>query len=712
MNCVLDSNGKDRKAARADDESGAGRAVPLSDVRNIGVVAHIDAGKTTTTERILFYAGRTHRLGNVDEGNTVTDWMAQERERGITITSAAITCAWRGAQVNLIDTPGHVDFTIEVERSLRVLDGAVCVFCAVGGVQPQSETVWRQADRYHVPRIVFINKMDRMGADFDAVVAEIRAKLGARPLPVTLPWGQAESFRGIVDLIAMQALVFDEADYGMTVRAEPIPAELAVAAERARAALIEQVAGDDEELLPAYLENPDLPAALLVPAIRRATLAGRLVPVFCGSALRNKGVQRLLDGVVDFLPSPLDRPEITGADPKSGAALTRRAGDNQPLSALVFKIATDPFVGRIFFTRIYSGVLRKGQNVFNPRTRKRERVMRLVRLHADSQKDVEVLAAGEIGALVGLKGVTTGDTLCAENQPIALERIQAPEPVMFMAIEPKSRADRDKLDESLRQLCDEDPTCIVRVDSETGQTILSGMGELHLEILVDRLQREFHVTANTGKPMVSYYETVTSTGHGSYVFDREIGGKRLYASVSVEVAPRPRASGIATEVKAVRGDVPEAILEALEQGLADGIGTGVLARYPMIDLQARISEVGLGEVESASETAFRTAAVMAFREAALAAAPELLEPIMALVIVTPPEHVGEIIGDVSARRGQVREMEERGGTKVVRARVPLAELFGYSTAIRSLSRGRASYTMEPDNFAVVPRTLREQLLNR
>jgi elongation factor G len=709
----LDAKVKDRKAGKSSAEAG-GRAVALTHVRNIGIVAHIDAGKTTTTERILFYAGRTHRLGNVDDGNTVTDWMIQERERGITITSAAITCAWRDVQINLIDTPGHVDFTIEVERSLRVLDGAVGVFCAVGGVQPQSETVWRQADKYHVPRLVFVNKMDRMGANFSAVVAEIRAKLRANAVPLALPWGSAASFQGMIDLLAQRAYAFDEASQGQKILELPVPPEMADEVARARAEMIERVAEVDESIQDAYLANPELTAEVLRPAIRRATLAGRLVPVLCGSSLHNKGVQQLLDAVVWYLPSPADRPPVEGTDVRTGDKLTRPARDEEPLAALVFKIATDAYVGRLFFVRIYAGALRKGQNVFNPRTRKRERVMKLVRLHADAQEEAESLNTGDIGAVVGLKEATTGDTLCAENQPLALERIQAPEPVMFMAIEPKTRGDRDKLDESMRLLASEDPTCIVRVDPETGQTILSGMGELHLEILIDRLRREFKVDANTGRPMVSYYETVTATGTAAFTFDRDLGGRHHFACVTVEASPRQRGSGHVTEVApAARRRLPdEARADDLEQGLLDGVLTGVLARYPMTDVLARVVDVAIADEESATDVAFRTAAVMAFREAAQAAAPELLEPIMALDIVTPPDHVGEIIGDLNGRRGQVRELTMRGDMQIVRAQVPLAELFGYSTAIRSLSRGRASYTMEPDAFAVVPRTVREQLLNR
>jgi elongation factor G len=711
MIATVDSKAKDRKAAQPDPASD-GRIASLADVRNLGIVAHIDAGKTTTTERILFYAGRTHKLGNVDEGTTVTDWMIQERERGITITSAAITCRWGGAQINLIDTPGHVDFTIEVERSLRVLDGAVGVFCAVGGVQPQSETVWRQADKHNVPRLAFVNKMDRMGADFDAVVAEIRTKLGANAVPVNLPWGREEQFRGCLDLLTMQACLFEESDRGQTVRNVPLPPDLAAAAERARAFLCERVAEADETVLPQYLESPDLPAETLRAAIRRATLAGRLVPVLCGSALRNKGVQPLLDAVVWYLPSPADRPAVTGSDLRSGQPVSRPAEDTAPLAALVFKIASDPYVGQLFFVRVYAGRLRKGQNVFNPRTRRRERVMRLLRLHADAQQEIESLDTGDIGALVGLKDATTGDTLCAEHQPVALERIQAPEPVMFIAIEPRARADREKLQAALHTLASEDPTCVVRTDPDTGQTILSGMGELHLEILLDRLRREHRVEANTGRPMVSYYETLLAEGAADYAFDREIGGKHLFARVAVAVSPRPRGSGNAVDVEALAGRLPADRLAAVGQGLQDGLLTGILARFPMTDVAVRATDAAFVDEETATDVAFRTAAVMAFRAAAQAASPELLEPIMALDIVTPPEHVGEIMGDLNARRGHVRDMTMRGEVQIVRARVPLAELFGYSTAIRSLSRGRASYTMEPDAFAVVPRQVRDQLLNR
>jgi elongation factor G len=704
----------DKRHVAASGQQPADGDVSLCNVRNIGIVAHIDAGKTTTTERILYYAGRTHRLGNVDEGNTVTDWMIQERERGITITSAAITCSWRDMRINLIDTPGHVDFTIEVERSLRVLDGAVGVFCAVGGVQPQSETVWRQADRYGVPRLAFVNKMDRMGANFSACVSEIRAKLHANPVCVQLPIGQAESFSGIIDLLEMKVLTFNESADGSDIRESEIPEGLREAAEAARMELCEKVAEADDAIMEAYFEKPELSAEVLRGAIRRAVLAGKLVPVLCGSSLRNKGVQQLLDAVIGYLPSPLDRPPVVATDVKSGVKVTREQSETAPLTALVFKIATDAYVGRLFFVRVYAGTLKKGQNVFNPRSRKRERIMKIVRLFADQQTELDELGTGEIGAIVGLKEATTGDTLCAEHQPVYLERITVPEPVMFMAIEPKSRADKDKLTDSMGLLAAEDPTCQVRLDAETGQTILSGMGELHLEILVDRLRREFKCEANTGRPMVSYYETVTAPGKSVYLFDRELGGKRHYAQVTVEVVPQKRGAGHAVEIasSARRAIADEKLADCVEQGLTDGILTGVLARYPMTDVLAKVVEVVITDEETATDVALRTAAVMGFREAALAAAPELLEPIMSLDIVTPADYVGDIMGDINGRRGSVRDMTTRGDMQIVRAQVPLAELFGYSTAIRSLSRGRASYTMEPGEFAVVPRTVREQLLNR
>ncbi|MBQ4471519.1 MAG: elongation factor G [Kiritimatiellae bacterium] len=686
----------------------------LSRVRNIGIVAHIDAGKTTTTERILFYTGKIHKHGDVHDGNTTTDFMVQERERGITIQSAAISCEWDGHSINIIDTPGHVDFTMEVERSLRVLDGAVCVFCAVGGVQPQSETVWRQADRYHVPRIAFVNKMDRMGADFARVVDELRNKLKANACPLELPIGREESFKGVVDLIAMKGIVYDEATEGKQFTIGEIPPELKDDAELARAELVEKVADLDEGVMEAFLEKGDLSNEELLPAIRRLVVAGKFVPVFCGTSLRDKGVQPLLDAICRYLPSPDDRPPVEATDLKSGEKVLRRQEDGELLTSLVFKIATDPYVGRLFFVRVYGGVLKKGANAYNPRTKKRERIMKIVRLFADDQIEVDELRAGDIGAVVGLKECTTGDTLCSEMKPCYLERITAPQPVMFMAIEPKSSADKDKLVESMKALAAEDPTCQFREDEETGQTILSGMGELHLEILVDRLKREFKCAANTGKPMVSYLETVTAPSLKNFMFDRELGGKRHAVELKIEVRPLERGKGrqisLSRDFRNLVAD--KHLQDCVEQGLLDGVTTGVLARYPMTDLSVECLSATIVDPEVSDEVAFRSAAMMGFREAAEAAAPEFLEPIMKLEITTPPESVGEILGDLNARRGNVLDMDMRGDLQVIHARVPMAQMFGYATAIRSLTKGRASYSMEPDMFELAPKNVRDEILSR
>ena len=686
----------------------------LSKVRNIGIVAHIDAGKTTTTERILFYTGKIHKTGEVHEGDTTTDFMIQEKERGITIQSAAISCSWKDWAINIIDTPGHVDFTMEVERSLRVLDGAVCVFCAVGGVQPQSETVWRQADRYHVPRVAFVNKMDRMGADFGRVLEELRTKLKANAAAVELPIGKEDSFKGVIDLVEMKSIVYDEASEGKKFEVGDVPPEMKDDAELARAELCEKVADLDEGVMEAYLENGDLTADELRGAMRRLVVAGQFVPVLCGSAFKDKGVQPLLDAVGLYLPAPTDRPPVEATDLKSEQKVTRRHDAKEPLTALVFKIATDPYVGRLFFVRVYSGVLKKGANAFNPRTKKRERIMKIVRLFADQQIEVDQLSAGDIGAIVGLKECTTGDTLCAEMKPCYLERIVAPQPVMFMAIEPKSGADKDKLVASMEQLAAEDPTCQVRQDEETGQTILSGMGELHLEILVDRLKREFKCAANVGKPMVSYVETVTAPAMKEFTFDRELGGKRHAVTMSIEVKPLERGKGVNVDVsRAFVNALPDPKLaDVVKQGILDGVSTGVLARYPMTDLEATAVRCEIVDPEVSDEIAFRSAAVMGFREAAEAASPEFLEPIMKLEITTPPESVGEVLGDLNARRGTVLDMEQRGDMQIVHARVPMAQMFGYSTAVRSLTKGRASYSMEPSDFALVPRNVREELLAR
>jgi elongation factor G len=695
---------KDDKRSR----EAAERLRPLARLRNFGIAAHIDAGKTTVSERILFYAGRVHRMGEVHDGNTTMDWMIQEKERGITITSAATTCFWRDHQLNLIDTPGHVDFTVEVERSMRVLDGAVAVFCAVGGVQPQSETVWRQADRYHVPRLAFINKMDRSGADFKGVLAQIREKLGAVAVPLQLPIGQEDRFEGIVDLLEMKALHF-VGESGRTVDAAAIPAGMAAEAEQARAEMVERIAELDEEVLKAYLESPEVPAALLRAGIRRAVIANALVPVLCGSALKNKGIQPLLDAVVDFLPCPLDVGAVTGTHPKTGEAVTREADDMGPLAALAFKLATDPF-GRLVFVRVYSGQLKKGAAVFNPRTKKRERVGKLVRLHADSREETETLYAGEIGAAIGLKDTVTGDTLCAEHLPVVLERILFPEPVIAMAIEPKSTADRDKLVDTLQTLAAEDPTCRISMNEETGQTLLSGMGELHLEILLDRMLREFKVQANAGKPMVAYRETVTAAGRGESTFDREIGGQAHFARVVVEVEPAGRGTGSSVAFRVSQDRIPEIFRASLREGVQDVLVTGMLAGYPLTDVCVNVVDGAFNELSS-TEVAFRTAAAMAAREGIQAARPVLLEPIMKVDVLTPAESMGEVLGDLNARRGRVKELTAKGPLQMVHAVAPLAELFGYATAIRSLSRGRASYTMEPHSFDVVPEAIQQAMIH-
>jgi len=710
MTVVVKKDGKHAKSVAPSPREDVARGRRLSSIRNIGIVAHIDAGKTTTTERILYYTGRVYKMGEVHEGTAVMDWMEQEQERGITITSAATTCLWKDRQINIIDTPGHVDFTVEVERSLRVLDGAVGVFCAVGGVQPQSETVWRQAKKYQVPCLAFVNKMDRMGANFEDVVSELCEKLAAPAVPVQLPWGSEENFKGIIDLVSMKAFLFAEESLGSDVEEVAIPEEMAVDAEKQRAALIEKTAEVDEALLETYLESPDVSTAQLVDAIRRATIAGHLVPVLCGSSLKNKGVQPLLDAVVDYLPSPIDVPAVTGVHPKTDKPEVREAGDFEPLSALAFKMATDSFVGKLVFVRIYSGKLEKRQNVFNPRTRKREKINRLLRLHANSREDVETLFAGEIGAISGLKNFTTGDTLCAENHAIVLESIEFPEPVIAMAIEPKTQADRDTLSEALQSLMDEDPTFRVTTNEDTGQTIINGMGELHLEIIKDRIFREFKVQANAGKPVVAYRESTKQEGAGEFTFEREIGGRGHFAKLIVEVSPRERSSGNQVNLKISKDVIPAEFHLPIQQGLNDALMTGVLGNYPLVDLNVNVTGGEAHPVDS-SEIAFRTAAVMALRDALSNAAPTLLEPIMNLEIIAPEEHLGDVMNDLNGRRGRIREIEARDSVQIVHVDVPLAEMFGYATTLRSLTKGRASYTMEPRNFERVPDSMQETILN-
>ena len=711
MKVAVKQDGKNAKSSAPSRREDVARGRSLSSIRNIGIVAHIDAGKTTTSERILYYTGRVYKMGEVHEGTAVMDWMAQEQERGITITSAATTCFWKDHQINLIDTPGHVDFTVEVERSLRVLDGAVGVFCGVGGVQPQSETVWRQAKKYHVPCLAFVNKMDRKGADFASVVKQMREKLAAPAIPVQLPIGSEENFKGVIDLISMRALFFKEESLGSEVQESDIPEEVAVEAEKARAALIERVSEVDEHLIEAYFENPDVPVDLLIAALRRATISGQIVPVLCGSSLKNKGIQPLLDAVVSFLPSPIDVPAIKGIHPKTEELLSREAGDFEPLSALAFKLTTDPFVGKLVFVRIYSGKLEQRQNVFNPRTKKREKISRLLRLHANNREDIDVLYAGEIGAISGLKNFTTGDTLCAENDPIVLERIVFPEPVISMAIEPKTQADRDALKAALFSLAEDDPTFCVTMNEDTGQTIINGMGELHLEIIKDRIFREFKVQANAGKPVVAYRESAQKTASGDFTFAREFAGRGHFGHVVVQVAPRERSSGNNITLKVSKEIIPAEFHEAIKEGLSDALMTGVLGNYPLVDVEVTVTGGSAHPVDS-SEMAFRTAAVMALRAAIGNAAPTLLEPIMKLEIIAPDEHLGDVMNDLNGRRGRIREIEAREAVQIVHVDVPLAEMFGYATTLRSLTKGRASYTMEPYRFEAVPDSMQETILNR
>lgn len=706
-------NHKKSKAGKGSDSprEADGRAHALSTVRNIGIVAHIDAGKTTTSERILYYSGKVHKIGEVHDGTATMDWMIQEQERGITITSAATTCFWNDHQINIIDTPGHVDFTVEVERSLRVLDGAVGVFCAVGGVQPQSETVWRQATKYNVPRVAFVNKMDRMGADFYKVVDELQQKLKAPAVAIQLPIGAAETFSGVVDLIKMRAMTFSEDDMGSQVEYIDIPADLAADAEAYRVDLIEKIAEVDETLLEVYMEGADVSEEALQEALRRSTINNDLVPVLVGSSLKNKGVQPLLDAVVTLLPSPLDVPAVTGISPKTENELQRDASDFEPLTGLVFKMATDKFVGKLAFVRIYAGQLKKGMNIYNPRTKKRERIGRLLRLHANSREDIDVLYAGEIGGMVGQKLFTTGDTVCAENDPIVLENIEFPEPVISMAIEPKTTGDKDALVDALKDMADEDPTFHTAIHEETGQTIIAGMGELHLEIIKDRILREYKVQANAGKPMVAYRESVSAKGEGSFTFEREIGGDNHFAALTLAIQPNTAGAGNVIAFDVSNKIIPDTFRKGIEEGIADALMTGVLGNFAIID--TRVTVIG-GQTHDTdtTEVAFRSAAVMALRDAVSNSSPVLLEPIMLLEIEAPEEHLGDVMGDLNSRRGKIREIKATNDLQVVQADVPLAEVFGYATSLRSLTKGRASYSMEPQAFDPVPPNMTDAILNR
>ncbi|WP_304171523.1 elongation factor G [Limnochorda pilosa] len=687
-----------------------GRPAPIEQIRNIGIMAHIDAGKTTTTERILFYAGRIHKMGETHEGAATMDWMVQERERGITITAAATTCQWRDCTINIIDTPGHVDFTVEVERSLRVLDGAVAVFDAVAGVEPQSETVWRQADKYQVPRIAYVNKMDRVGADFRAAVASMRERLGANVVPIQLPIGAEDQFSGIVDLIENRAIHYLD-DLGTRAESTEIPEAMREEVELARQEMIEAIVEFDDELMAKYLEGEEISPDELRRALRAACLANQLVPVLCGSSFKNKGVQLLLDAITYYLPSPVDLPPVTGQNPRTEEEESRRPADDEPLTALAFKIAADPYVGKLAYVRVYSGVLQAGSYVYNSSKGRKERIGRVLRMHANHREELEAAYAGDIVACVGLKDVSTGDSLCDPDHPIVLEQLTFPEPVIAQAIEPKTRADQDKLGLALQRLAEEDPTFHVSYDEETGQTIVRGMGELHLEVLVDRLLREFHVNANVGRPQVAYRETIRKAVRQEGKFIRQTGGHGQYGHVVLEVEPAEPGEGFVFENKIVGGVVPKEYIPAVEAGVKEAMSSGVLAGYPVVDVRVRLVDGSYHEVDS-SEQAFRIAASIGFREAAKKASPILLEPLMRVEVVTPEEFLGDVMGDLNARRGRIEGMAPRGNAQVVRAIVPLAEMFGYATDLRSMTQGRATYTMQFERYAPVPEHLEQAIVEQ
>ncbi len=688
------------------------RPVAIDKVRNIGIMAHIDAGKTTTTERILFYAGRIHKMGEVHEGAATMDWMVQEKERGITITSAATTANWREHAINIIDTPGHVDFTVEVERSLRVLDGAVAVFDAVAGVEPQSETVWRQADRYGVPRIAFINKMDRIGADFYGSLQSIRTRLGARAVPIQLPIGSEDSFKGYVDLLSKEAVIYTD-DLGTKSEESPeIPSGMADLVSQHRHDLIEAVADFDDDVMHKYLEEQDITEEEIRAALRKGTVKGVLVPVLCGAALRNRGVQPILDAVVDYLPSPADVPPVEGKDPKTGALLIREHDDDEPFSALAFKIQMDPQgVGKLTFFRVYSGRLKAGSSVLNATNGRKERIGRILRMHAIRREDVDEVFTGDIAAAVGLKQTTTGDTLCDESHPIVLESITFPEPVISVAIEPKTKADQEKLGMALQRLSEEDPTFKVHTDEETGQTIIEGMGELHLEIIIDRLLREFRVDANQGKPQVAYKEAIRRPAHGVGRFVRQTGGKGQYGHAEVDVRPGEPGSGFTWEDKITQGRIPREFIPAIEKGIKEALQTGVVAGYPVVDIIVTLVDGSYHAVDS-SEMAFQVAGSMAVKDAMHRAQPYLLEPIMKVDVVMPEEYLGDVMGDLASRRGHILGMEGHGTSQDVRAHVPLAEMFGYATELRSMTSGRATYSMEFSHYAEMPGNLAEAVGKR
>ncbi len=693
------------------------RKVTLENTRNIGIMAHIDAGKTTTTERILYYTGVNYKIGETHEGTATMDWMEQEQERGITITSAATTCYWKGSKdqfpqtrINIIDTPGHVDFTVEVERSLRVLDGSVTVMCAKGGVEPQSETVWRQADHYHVPRMVYVNKMDMLGADFYHVLDMIHDRLKCNAVPIQLPIGKEESFKGIIDLVEMDADIYYD-QLGKDMRVEPIPADMMDLANEYREKLLDAVSMFDDEIMEMYLEGQEIPTDKIRAAIRKATVAVEMVPVTCGSSYRNKGVQKLLDAIVDYMPAPTDIPAIVGTNPKTDEEEDRHASDDEPFSALAFKIMTDPYVGRLSFFRVYSGTLNTGSSVLNATKGKRERVGRLLQMHANHREDLETVYSGDIAAVVGLKNSTTGDTLCDEKAPIILESMEFPEPVIRVAIEPKTKAGQEKMAIALAKLAEEDPTFRTYTDEETGQTIIAGMGELHLEIIVDRLLREFKVEANVGAPQVAYKETIRKAVDQDTKYARQSGGKGQYGHVKIHVEPNESGKGYEFINKVVGGAVPKEYIPAIDAGIQGAMLSGTVAGYPVVDVKVTLYDGSYHEVDS-SEMAFKIAGSMAFKEAMRKADPTLLEPIMKVSVIVPEEYMGDVIGDISARRGQIQGYEMRAGAQQIDAFVPLAEMFGYATDLRSRTQGRGQYTMEPSHYIELPKGLQEKLINK
>ncbi len=686
------------------------RQCPMEKYRNIGFAAHIDAGKTTTTERVLFYSGKVHKVGEVHNGTATMDWMAQEQERGITITSAATTTFWKDYRINIIDTPGHVDFTMEVERSLRVLDGVVVIFCAVGGVQPQSETVWRQATRYAVPRIAFINKMDRVGADFYRVSSQIKERLLANPVLLQLPIGAEDNFKGIIDLVEMKAIVYDDEE-GIKFSEQEIPADLQEKAKTYREKLVEAAAESDDAMLEKYLGGQAIAKEEVKSGIRQATIDAKIIPVVCGTAFKNKGVQPLLNSIIDYLPSPLDKGDVTGLNPDTGAEDIRKQGDEEPFSALAFKIMTDPYVGRLTYFRVYSGTLKKGSYVYNSVKEKRERIGRILQMHANKREDIEEIGAGDIAAAVGLKFTSTGNTLCDEKKPIILESMTIPEPVIFVAIEPKSKADQEKLGVGLSKLSEEDPTFRVKGDAETGQTIISGMGELHLEIIVDRLMREFKVEANVGNPQVAYRETIRGEAEVETKFIKQTGGRGQYGHVLLKVEPLESGKGFEFVNKIVGGRIPKEYIPAVEKGIKEALATGVLAGFPVIDIRAILFDGSYHEVDS-SEIAFKIAGSMAFKDGVLKSKPVLLEPVMKVEVVVPEQYMGEVIGDLNSRRGRIEGMESHMGVQTIKSKVPLATMFGYATALRSLSQGRGNYSMEFCEYSEVPKNIAKDIIEK